>query len=384
MNVRAAPCPKVVAFAAVVSAAAIACSQGPARKPEPLGVLPSAVTTAEPLWIPFSIAAGSSQPHDPRETKLEMLRQLTTDGHSRGAVWHPDGTSIYFTRATDANACGEVMHMDLVTGKTERVSPGPGWSTSPAPFGDRLVFLHGSGEAKPVCPSAPPQIAGHLGSYDAFVKSPQKPAVELLGGLAEIGAAADGSHLVFTSMRDGDPEVYVTDAAGGHIRRVTRQAGYDGGASLAPNGAKLAWHSERVSESERPDYDARLADGRVQPKRLEIVVATLSGEEPRVIAYGAMSVTPTFMPDSRRVLFSSTADDLGGGEDGVKNFEIYLVDPDGPVTIDGGPRVDRVTFADGYDGQARMSPDGEYVLFTSSRGATGSATNVFVARWLGD
>lgn len=378
---RAASGSRVVAFAAVVTAATMGCSQGPAKKPEPFGVLPSAVTTATPLWIPFSIAAGTPAADDPRETKLTMVRQLTTDGKSRGAVWHPDGTSIFYT-TTAENPCGQVVRLDLVSGAIERVSPDVGWSASPSPLGDRLVFLHDSGEGKG-CPPGPAELAWRLGSFAAFVKSKDEPASALLEGVAEIGAAANGTHLAFTSVRDGDPEIYVTDAAGGQVYRVTQEPGYDGGASLAPNGAKLAWHAERVSESERPGYDERLADGQMQPSRLAIVVATLSGAEPRVITYGKTSMTPTFMPDSQRVLFSSTADDIGEG-DGVANFEIYLTDPDGPVTTDGGPRVARVTFAEGYDGEARVSPDGKYVLFTSSRGATGGATNVFVARWLGD
>ena len=59
---------------------AAACGAAEAEKKEPMGLLPSATTTAEPSWVPFGIRAGRSVESDARETRLVELRQLTFDG----------------------------------------------------------------------------------------------------------------------------------------------------------------------------------------------------------------------------------------------------------------------------------------------------------------
>ncbi len=357
-----------------------ACSGGPAKPDEPFGTLPSAVTTAEPMWIPFSIGAGVAVPDDARETKLASLRQLTQDGKSHGAVWHPDGKSILFTSAA-GRPCGELVHLDLATGRTRRWSPDAGWATAAQPFGERVAFLHGQAAD---CPLAPATLERRLGGFDVLAGVVGGGPQKLVGDASELGAASDGSRLVFTSLRDGDPELYLVNATGGGLTRVTHASGYDGGAALAPNGSRLAWHAERLTDEERPGYAARLEARTVRPSRLHLMVASLAGREPLVIQHGAYAMSPAFLPDSARLLFTSNADDVSSTNEAT-NFELYLVDPDGPVTATGRPRIDRVTFSEGYDGEGRMSADGKYVVFTSSRGAKSPGqTNVFVARWLGD
>ena len=58
-------------------AALAACSSAEPAAKEPLGYMPTAVTTATPEWIPFSVRAGKSVAGDPRERHLTDLRQLT-------------------------------------------------------------------------------------------------------------------------------------------------------------------------------------------------------------------------------------------------------------------------------------------------------------------
>jgi Tol biopolymer transport system component len=327
------------------------------------------------LWIPFSIGAGTSVVDDVRETQLASVRQLTTDGHSWGAAWHPDGKSIYFT-TSPAGGCGQLVRMNLVNGQTARVMEGAGWASSPQTSGDRVVFLEGDGE---VCPRRPTALEWQLGAYAVGSGDP----VKLWDGAAEVGGASQsGAALVMIGTADGDADLYLTDGTGGARTRVTHSLGYEGGATLAPNGSQLAWHAERIDETARDAYQARLASGRMKPAHLAVMVARANGRGPHVIEHGGFSMMPSFLADSRRIFFASNADDRQGG---TSNFEIYVVDPEGPATSTGAPRIDRLTFADGFDGEARMSPDGKYVLFTSSRGASHpDETNVFVARWLGE
>ena len=71
----------VVAVAFLLAPCQLAC--GARHTPDekkPLGVLPTAVTTAEPLWIPERILAGAPHEADARESRLAELRRLTSPG----------------------------------------------------------------------------------------------------------------------------------------------------------------------------------------------------------------------------------------------------------------------------------------------------------------
>jgi len=95
---------------------------------------------------------------------------------------------------------------------------------------------------------------------------------------------------------------------------------------------------------------------------------------------GKRNISPSFFADSRRVLFASNRDE--GPSPDRPNFELYAIDPDGPATMTGGPRLERLTYHDGFDGAPRFSPDGRHLVFTSSRSATEpEATDLFVALW---
>src|SRR5689334_17528948 len=75
-----------------LAAASASCSSAEPAKREPLGYLPTVVTTAEPEWIPFTIRAGKAITPDPRERHLAELRQLTfASGENAEAYWSPDG-----------------------------------------------------------------------------------------------------------------------------------------------------------------------------------------------------------------------------------------------------------------------------------------------------
>lgn len=362
-------------LAAMATVTLPACSSAPVKDEKPLGLLPTAVTTAVPLWIPFSIAAGESKPDDGREKRLASLRQLTTDGKSRGAVWHPDGTAIFFS-TSDANGCGRLLRMDLVSGNTEAVETS-GWAASPSAAGTKLFFVRGDEAGS--CPPSPSASQRRLGKSGAFIASAGEPAVELLPNAQGISVSSDGRQLVFSSTRDGDPDLYAASPAGTNITRLTHEAGFDGAPEVSPDGSKMVWEAQRVGEEEKEGYAAELATGQLAPRRLRIMLARTTGQPARVIAdAGTFNTSPSFLPDSERVLFASNVGD-------ADNFDVYLVDPDGPVTANGQPKTTRITFHDGFDGEARMSPDGKYVLFTSSRGSDQpGSTNVFVARWLGD
>jgi len=378
---------RLLLFALMV--ALVACAAKKPEKKEPLGLLPSAVTSAVPQWIPFKIRAGERVEADQREGRLLELRRLTTDGTSDAAAWHPDGRHLIYESGRSAASCGQLYSVDLGSGESRRISPEAGWASSGvvASGGTKVLFAFAETATPPCSPfgSELRWTLPHCSIVSAEQGAAPRALVQSSAYDAELSATPDGSQLVFTSMRDGDPELYLAAGDGSGVTRITDAPGYDGSARFSPDGAKLVWQAERLADDSLDLYKEQLASGQLMPRSLHIVLAGSRGQHPRVVAVGGRyNITPTFMPDSRRLLFASDIDDAPGA-DGPHNFELYLVDPDGPVTASGGPRLERITYFDGYDGSARLSPDGRHVVFTSSRLATKpGGTDLFIARWRAD
>ena len=227
--------------AALVVTVLLGCGFRQRQDEKPMGELPDAVTSAVPQWIPFRIQAGSAVERDPREAHLFNLRQLTSDGASRSAVWHPDGRSIVFERG----ACGQLYRMILETGETTRVSPETGWASAAAYQNGELLFAYSSDtsacERGPVRWSLPESDI--WSSNGAFIKGPNYDG--------ELDASAEG--IVFTSTRKGDADIYVAAADGSDATPIASAAGYEGGARFSPDGSKLVWHASSDPVKNAPD-----------------------------------------------------------------------------------------------------------------------------------
>src|SRR5207244_13572696 len=60
---------------------------------------------------------------------------------------------------------------------------------------------------------------------------------------SEPAFSPDGSRIAFTSTRDGQPEVYLMDADGTGVSRLTNSPGLDGDASFTADGQAGGFHS---------------------------------------------------------------------------------------------------------------------------------------------
>jgi Tol biopolymer transport system component len=65
-----------------------------------------------------------------------------------------------------------------------------------------------------------------------------------------------GRRIVFTSLRDGDREIYVMNADGSHQRRLTNNPARDDDPSWSPNGRQILFASDRDGDAEIYVMDA--------------------------------------------------------------------------------------------------------------------------------
>ncbi|MGZ6143904.1 MAG: M28 family peptidase, partial [Myxococcales bacterium] len=334
------------------------------------------------LTLLLLTACAASQPAAPRpdEPHLADLRRLTRGGQNAEAYWSFDGTKLSLQSRAKGEMCDRIYTLDLASGAMDQVSSGKGATTCShfLPGGEELIYAstHLGGDA---CPPRPDMSQGYVWAlykdYDIFkrtasglVRLTDTPGYDAEGTVC----ARDGS-IVFTSVRDGDLELYRMDRDGKNVKRLTDAPGYDGGAFFSADCSKIVWRASRPKGAELEEYQRLLAQGLVKPGKLEIWVANADGTDGHQVTYlDAASFAPFFFPDGRRIIFSSNFGDPQGRE-----FDLWAVNVD-------GTQLERITTAPGFDGFPMFSPDGKWLAFSSNRAFPPGAheTDVYVARWV--
>jgi len=345
------------------------------------------LVAAAALLVPWAAVLGAAEPEEAE--LLTRIRRLTFEGRRAGeGYFSPDGRLMVFqSEREEGNPFFQIYLLDRQTGETERVSPGTGKTTCAfiRPGSGDVLFasthhdplthdlqraeleLRARGEERRYSWDYDPEM-------DLWVREADGGALVRLtrarGYDAEGSYSPDGEWIVFSSTRSAyeeelsetearqleiDPsyfgEIYVARADGSEERRLTHTPGYDGGPFFWPDGSRILWR--------RFEEDGLTAD---------VWTMNPDGSDPRRLTdFAAMSWAPYAHPSGEYVLFASN-------KLGFSNFEIYMVDAAGakePV---------RVTYSDGFDGLPVPTPDGTELVWTSTRhGEKGG--QLFIGRW---
>lgn len=320
---------------------------------------------------------------------LSNIRQVTFIGQRAGeGYFSQDGSLLVFQSEREpGNPFYQIYLLDLHSGSLRRVSPGVGKTTCPWIHPTKKKVLFASTHLDPR--AAEKQKAeltqrnsGQERRYSwDFDEQYELFETDLASGKmvnlsktrgydAEASWSPDGSLIVFASNRHAytiplsvedqetfarDPssqmDIYLMKADGTQVRRLTTEPGYDGGPFFSADGRKICWR--------RFSLDGATA---------EVFTMNVDGsEQTQITQLGTMSWGPYFHPSGDYLIFASN-------REGMRNFELYMVDAAGAST------PVRVSFTDGFDGLPAFSPDGKRLTWSSARGIQ-KRPQIFFAEW---
>ena len=329
-------------------------------------------------------SGAASQPATPSaagtERHLANIRQLTNGGENAEAYFSSDGSRLIFQSTRPGVPCDQIFSMKIDGSDLRRISNGTGRTTCGYYYhGGKQLLYASTHESSPACPPRPSFARGYVwpiyDSYDIYRASADgsamTPLTRTAGYDAEATIAPDGL-IVFTSVRDGDMEIYSMAADGSNVRRLTDRPGPDGGPFFSYDGRQIVFRGRPLAAGpEMDDYRALLKEGLWRPTELELFIMDRDGRNLRQLTrIGGANFAPSWHPDGKRIIFASNVGDPKG-----RDFDLYLINTD-------GSGLERITFNSTFDGFPMFSPDGRHLVFASNRQAKAEGeTNVFIAEW---
>ena len=152
--------------------------------------------------------------------------------------------------------------------------------------------------------------------------------------------SGDGTKLAFSSSRSGDPEIWVCDAGGGNLRKLT------------------AFHGPDVSPTWNPKTNSQIAWVSGRTGLPQIYIMDADGGNVQRMTDGGYAISPTWSPSGQFLAFSWNRK-YGPGAPGGQ--DIYVMDIASMKWI-------QLTHEAGSNDFPSWSPDGRHLVFQRENG----------------
>ena len=171
------------------------------------------------------------------------VRRIAAAVEAGGPRWSPDGRQIAFT--IDPYQSGGIFIVEADGSNVRKIDRLPDRSSAPSwsPDGNQIAFVSrgavtweifsielGSGRVQQLTRTT-----------DARISS-QGPAW-----------SPDGSKIAFDRVQDGNFDIYVMDADGSNVQRLTDNDKVDARPAWSPDGQRIVFHSSRDGSSDQPE-----------------------------------------------------------------------------------------------------------------------------------
>jgi TolB protein len=152
--------------------------------------------------------------------------------------------------------------------------------------------------------------------------------------------SADGSKIAFSSSRTGNPEIWLSDASGGNLHKLTSFKGPNVGPTFNPRtGAQIAWVSGRTGEP-------------------QIYTMDIDGSNVQRITDGGYAVSPSWSPNGQLLAFSWNRK-YGPGDPG--GDDIHVIDLASKDYL-------QITHESGSNDFPSWAPDNRHIVFQRTVG----------------
>jgi Tol biopolymer transport system component len=250
---------------------------------------------------------------------------------------------LWLLMAAVLASCGPGSTQQAPTATSEPTSE-PG-STQPA------ADTPGASTASPECQGRIAFVSRTDGERDiSVIHADGSGLTKLTSGKGSPSWSPDGKRIAFVSDQDGIDAIYAINPDGSGLVRLTDRSPREYAPSWSPDGKHVLFTSTRGS-----------AAGMM---RTELFVVSAEGGEAVPLTDNAAHKTgPAWSPDGSRIAFTML--------DGYNQGDIFVMAvPDGKGTRGSGPA--NLTQDRANDCCATWSPDGERLLFLSSRSVGGT------------